>query len=588
MESIDEESEEEEEDCEMVDVAGSTTEAGGPSRPTPSVPHNNNNNNNNNPNNDSNDDDGASPPNPTVRAALPSLSTNHIAGRYRAIECLLCQYNSSENIFRSKEKISNKGQVQVDTYYKSMVTHSNIAKLASLLHELSTHVADKAGLYSLDQLALKQQLRDEGQGTGEESDMTEQSRLEAMLLVARRGQEYAAGNTNSEAIVKLKLMLSYLMLHLTLEHGVVPNMRASEGILATRNSIEGRKLAVFQRLLEEQGRNLKLGTLKDNVRFGKVLWNIVSTIGVLGLPMLAICGPAVTTLCRDNGLTTRHFEILGSRLTSNATWMCLCQAWAPIAIEVIFTNSARAYTGNDLFRLLFSQPLPQPSIYRLSHHYLMANKVTPPVRGIATRSVRATLNHRAAAEALDDMGITLRLFPQDNYRNRATKRVELVSWLLEQDGEEELVMGRDDAKPVPKRATTIALKEFATLLPPERISNDLVGFLGALWNARALPGWAMISPVDAPGLLLGNHGGDPVLAITILLGGGRFNVAYEDIIVPVMVNGITLPLHVSLKERCATLYQTFDTRAPTAASEEKMRVSHLLDSYIYLSGKWLI
>jgi len=32
--------------------------------------------------------------------------------------------------------------------------------------------------------------------------------------------------------------------------------------------------------------------------------------------------------------------------------------------------------------------------------------------------------------------------------------------------------------------------------------------------------------------------GDPVLGITILLGGGLFDVGHEDIIVPVMVKGI--------------------------------------------------
>lgn len=84
-----------------------------------------------------------------------------------------------------------------------------------------------------------------------------------------------------------------------------------------------------------------------------------------------------------------------------------------------------------------------------------------------------------------------------------------MDWLLAQDEEEELVMQEDEVKGAAKKTMSIALKEFVTLLMPERISNGLVGFLGAIWNTRALPGWGMISPLNAEGLLLAEYGGDP-------------------------------------------------------------------------------
>jgi len=88
------------------------------------------------------------------------------------------------------------------------------------------------------------------------------------------------------------------------------------------------------------------------------------------------------------------------------------------------------------------------------------------------------------------MGMDLpeQLFPQNNYRNGATRRVLLVDWLLAQDGEEVLVMEEDEAKQgAARKVTSIALKAFGTLLEPDKIGEELVGFLGAIWNTRELP-----------------------------------------------------------------------------------------------------
>lgn len=510
----------------------------------------------------------SSPP-PVLSSTLPTIHANHLAGRYQTIESMPCHYTSTTNAARSRAKVSSASRVE--NLYNGLVSHRNMVQLASLLAELSAHKPDNASQYSVHELAFKG--ISAGMTTG--GIVTVDIRLEAMLDVARRSQEYAAGNMNAEAIVKLKLMLSYLTLYLTMEHGILPWMRADHGVFVSDRTLDSGKLQVLQSRLAQQGKNLKLGTLKDNVRYGKVLWNVVSMLGVLGLPMLAICGPAVTTLCKENGMTSNHMEVLGSRLACNTTWMCLCQAWAAIAIEGIFTNSARVYSTNQLLRLLLTQPLPAGSIYRLSSYYLSCSSKTPPVRDIALRTPQVTLTHQEAANVLNNMGLELEvhLFPQNNYRNMTMRSVKLVDWLLAQDGEEELVMAEDDAKPAAKRITSIALKEFGTLLPPEQIGHELVGFLGALWNSRALPGWGMISPLESQGLMLGEYGGDPKVALTVLLGGRRYGIKYENVIVPVMVNGVTLPLHISLIERCATLYQTYDTRAPTPASEEKMRVS---------------
>jgi len=97
--------------------------------------------------------------------------------------------------------------------------------------------------------------------------------LEAMpvLDVARRTKEYAAGNMNVEAIVKLKLMLSYVTLYLTMRYGCLPWMRAHEGIFVSNQVLDSCKLEVFQTRFADKGAYLKLDINKDNKRYENVL-----------------------------------------------------------------------------------------------------------------------------------------------------------------------------------------------------------------------------------------------------------------------------------------------------------------------------
>ena len=67
-----------------------------------------------------------------------------------------------------------------------------------------------------------------------------------MLNVARRSQEYIAENMNAEAIVKLKLILSYLTLYLTLEYRILAGMHAHERIFISDRALDSRRLEVLQ------------------------------------------------------------------------------------------------------------------------------------------------------------------------------------------------------------------------------------------------------------------------------------------------------------------------------------------------------
>ena len=77
----------------------------------------------------------------------------------------------------------------------------------------------------------------------------------------------------------------------------------------------------------------------------------------------------------------------------------------------------------------------------------------------------------------------------------------------------------------------------------------------------------MISPLESQGLLVEQYERDSEAAVKMLLGDCRYEMEYENVIVPVIVNGVILPLHVLFIERCAMLYQIYDMHTPTTASE---------------------
>lgn len=383
-------------------------------------------------------------------------------------------------------------------------------------------------------------------------------------------------------MVKLKLMLSYLTLYLTLEHGVVPALRALHP-LATPRAIDGCKLEQLKASLILQNLTISIPTLKEQIRYGKVLWEVVNNLGVLGLPMLAIGGPGVTSLCRQNGPSTNHLSVLGSRLSSHQTWMALCQAWSPIAIELIFTKSSRMYTQHHLLAILLGQPHPADSIYGLSKYYLEDVQNVPPIRGIGSQVDPPSLNHRQARDIFRNMGIELPLFPQNIYPNPSTHRVALVAWLLEQDEDEELVISQDPAKDPMKKLTTIGLKAFSTLLAPQLITDELVGFLSTIWNGRALPGFGLVTSIQGQAVLAGELGGDPVQSLTIAVGGRRYDLDYENIILPVMMDGRPIPLHISLQQRSATLYKVEDTELHTESYQNQITVGLLPCVFMFKS-----
>src|SRR5207253_1943705 len=141
--------------------------------------------------------------------------------------------------------------------------------------------------------------------------------------------------------------------------------------------------------------------------------------------------------------------------------------------------------------------------------------------------------------------LTTRLFPQDHYRNPARREIKLVAWLLAQREDNILTLPSDPALSG-SQETTAKLVLFTSLLAPGSIDAKLIAILGSIWNQRALPGFAMISPLYA-GKVLGCQVGDNLIrAVTKAVGGRRFKIPYQNFVFPVCAENQIFPVVLSI------------------------------------------
>lgn len=462
-----------------------------------------------------------------------------------------------------KVEVSN--QNIIDSLHDSLIDHGNIVLLGKFLAELSERKPAASEQCTIDELVVKPFAT-----SGSRREYIERA-TEEMIAVSGRAGHYAATNENGPALVKLKLMLSYIMLHLTLKHGIRRYLQAADP-LAPPRTIEGKKIRVLQERLAHNGLSIATARLTEYVRYGKILWDMISVLGIIALPMISIGGPAITTLCKKNGPTTNHLPVIASRLSNNLSWMALCKTWSPIVMEIVFTNTKQRYTSQELFNLLIAEPIGTYTVARLHQYYLQSAKNIPPIRHIDRQHAIVPPALQSASNLYTLLGIQIPLFPVDNYPNPVVRNIKLVGWLLNQE-EQATIRLSPDLYQNTESVVELPLATFRELLGLGDISNKLVGFLGDMWNRRALPGWAMISPKDSRNVLDAQLGGDPQMAITIALGGRRYNLRYENVFLPILFENLLFPLHISLKEKVATLYLLQNSGHHIADAIQEIEVS---------------
>ena len=91
---------------------------------------------------------------------------------------------------------------------------------------------------------------------------------------------------------------------------------------------------VMQKALCSSWINNQIGSLKEKIRYGKVLWELVCVASVIILPVLAVASPGIRVLAHKFGVQSNQIALLSARLAANNMRMYLCQALSPIAVEL--------------------------------------------------------------------------------------------------------------------------------------------------------------------------------------------------------------------------------------------------------------
>lgn len=491
-----------------------------------------------------------------------------------AISCIYCPLQNSQ--FQHLEITRAANAIQ---FYNSLIQSSNIARLGKLLAYLSdpTLVADDTSNFSLSQLTLKP-LANSGHNM-----VSVEIRLANMMRVCNLAHKYIRGSSFDAELARLKLLVAYTMQYITLEYGILP-MILEQNPRRRRRWADGQKLQVFcDQLNSLEGIEVDIVSLTEQVRYGKVYWEMAQQMGIIILPMLAVVGPGVTQIARDHTLTSLHIETVASRLSANTTWMSMCCSWGPVAVEVIFSTASRKYTAEKLLILLVAEPLCAAIRRGLFEKYLDTSKGIPPRRTIGIPLVYSTLNSLSASSVLSQFGLNFQIFATDKYPNPGKHQIDLVAWLLAQREDLPIKLGSDPDLSGQKLAT-IPLSQFATLLPGDNISDNLVTFIAICWNQKALPGWAMLGPCETNYLLGLQLDTSLLTTITQVLGGTRFNLPYENIILSVTIHEFIFPVLLCFLDSTITVYKTCVTPNFTLEPETLVEVS----THLYKLNKKLI
>ena len=199
------------------------------------------------------------------------------------------------------------------------------------------------------------------------------------------------------------------------------------------------------------------------------------------------------------------------------------------------------------------EPLSGISTRQLYTYVLQQVNLKFEVPGIRSYRMPARLAHQSASKMLSEFGLTLSLFPQNKFPHPQCHQIKLVEWLILQDEQQLVNLGGDPTTTL-KKEHCIKLAAFTSFLEPGQVADEVVDFLSAVWNQRAMPGWAMISPSNTMKVLAGEWENDPTKAFALAAGGRRFNIAFKFFVLPIATNRAIFPLVVSIKDKMATLF----------------------------------
>ena len=363
-----------------------------------------------------------------------------------------------------------------------------------------------------------------------------------LLAASCRANQHLQQLEDNIAATRLKTIMSYVILHLTLEHVVVPELRRDNPGPNRRRGIDGAKYLHFAEMLKASSTDASSSeisgvALRNYSNYGKCFWEYGQFLGIASFLVFAVSDIGMT---RIGGSSRAGIPNLAAALTTDNSWWAFAHAISPPTFRTLFGACDIAYSLPQLLTRIRQEPVPHSTITAINEEYsqfeVSANQASPEVRQDESWQIiiggdTLPIQRHPAALASPQLGNVVR-------RNLGT-------WLKNTDG---------DCIVEDSRGGRTPFQVFKSLLPPSIIAREVVDFLTNVYNAKAIPGRVAL-PFAHPALASGSRGGTfdeflQEIAATQTGVGAR----PERILCPFDVEDATIGVLISAKQSTMIVY----------------------------------
>ena len=383
------------------------------------------------------------------------------------------------------ESIENTGTIAFDLY-KEFIDPEKLLEALQLLCDLGS-----SG-YSGTSIVVQ-----EGRNpfSVTEERIAESDVLEKMIDASRHAQSQIESSEKVISVLRMKTIMSYITLFLTLEYVVVPKMRLEYPDWPQRR-IEGERFQYFQNLLNPNpaGTNRSRFTFRDHITYGGTFWMFGQELGIASLLMIAVSGTAITKIAKKAGPRSKQIPAMAAALSCSQTWWAFAHAVGPCTRHILFGGQDVSYTIPQLLSIVRAEPMPasvmrgihqrcleqylQTDFQPVQDSNLSLSMLSLPTPSLSAPSLSAPLSS-ALSIFVGDCPIPIQYHPTGVLGDEQVQKRNLAKWLVHTP---------DTTMVTDTSGTKIPFSDFKTLLPPSDLSPTLVEFFCRLYNSKAIPG----------------------------------------------------------------------------------------------------
>ena len=184
--------------------------------------------------------------------------------------------------------------------------------------------------------------------------------LSRFLIASRKATAFLEDVEMHPFVLRLKALMSYITLYLTLEYAIVPLLKRRMPTAGPR-TIDGVKNRYFYNILADRPTDDTRdppGNFARNISYGKKFWNFVEKLGVAALLLLAVNETGLTVIAKFMGQSSEGTKWLMPALSGARAWWCFAHAIGPATLRTLFGPRDIHYTIPKLLQQLRNEPLP--------------------------------------------------------------------------------------------------------------------------------------------------------------------------------------------------------------------------------------